>query len=177
MKLGYLGPKGTFTFFAVEHFNSVHNYQLIEKQSLDQLFDALSSKEVDAIFTPFENSIEGSVNRVLDNLTTNSDCHIHDMVSMPISQSILGLYETDVADIEHIISMPVAIAPTGLTGMQRANGEILSAQACEEFGIPYTLSTMSVCSIEEVAKHTKKPFWFQLYVCLLYTSPSPRDRG
>ncbi len=62
------------------------------------------------------------------------------------------------------ISMPLAMAPTGLTGMQHAGGEILVAQACEEAGIPYTLSTMSVCSIEDVAEHTKKPFWFQLYV-------------
>jgi len=60
--------------------------------------------------------------------------------------------------------MPVALAPTGLTGMQHANGEILAAQAAEEFGVPFTLSTMSICSIEDVAAHTQKPFWFQLYV-------------
>jgi L-lactate dehydrogenase (cytochrome) len=62
------------------------------------------------------------------------------------------------------VAMPVAIAPTGLTGMQHADGEILAAQAAEAFGIPFTLSTMSICSIEDVAAHTKKPFWFQLYV-------------
>ncbi|TPW31654.1 alpha-hydroxy-acid oxidizing protein [Martelella alba] len=62
------------------------------------------------------------------------------------------------------VSMPVAIAPTGLCGMQHADGEILAAQAAEEFGIPFTLSTMSVCSIEDVAENTTKPFWFQLYV-------------
>jgi len=61
-------------------------------------------------------------------------------------------------------SMPVAIAPTGLAGMQHADGEILAAQAAEEFGVPFTLSTMSICSIEDVAAHTSKPFWFQLYV-------------
>ena len=60
--------------------------------------------------------------------------------------------------------MPVAIAPTGLTGMQHADGEILAAKAAEAFGIPFTLSTMSICSIEDVAAHTKAPFWFQLYV-------------
>ncbi len=60
--------------------------------------------------------------------------------------------------------MPVAIAPTGLTGMQHADGEILAAQAAAEFGIPFTLSTMSVCSIEDVAEKTQAPFWFQLYV-------------
>jgi L-lactate dehydrogenase (cytochrome) len=62
------------------------------------------------------------------------------------------------------VKMPVAIAPTGLTGMQHADGEILAAKAAEAFGIPFTLSTMSICSIEDVAAHTKAPFWFQLYV-------------
>jgi L-lactate dehydrogenase (cytochrome) len=62
------------------------------------------------------------------------------------------------------VAMPVAIAPTGLTGMQHADGEILGARAAEKFGIPFTLSTMSICSIEDVAAHTHKPFWFQLYV-------------
>ena len=60
--------------------------------------------------------------------------------------------------------MPVALAPTGLTGMQHANGEILAAQAAEAFGVPFTLSTMSICSLEDVAEYTEKPFWFQLYV-------------
>jgi len=67
------------------------------------------------------------------------------------------------------VAMPVAIAPTGLTGMQHADGEILAAKAAEKFGIPFTLSTMSICSIEDIAAHTKAPFWFQLYVM--------RDRG
>ncbi|MEI5681388.1 MULTISPECIES: alpha-hydroxy acid oxidase [unclassified Mesorhizobium] len=62
------------------------------------------------------------------------------------------------------VAMPVALAPTGSTGMQHADGEMLAAQAAEEFGVPFTLSTMSICSIEDVAKVTKKPFWFQLYV-------------
>jgi len=62
------------------------------------------------------------------------------------------------------VAMPVAIAPTGLTGMQHADGEILAARAAEAFGIPFTLSTMSICSIEDVAVHTTAPFWFQLYV-------------
>jgi L-lactate dehydrogenase (cytochrome) len=61
------------------------------------------------------------------------------------------------------VSMPVAIAPTGLTGMQHADGEILGARAAEKFGIPFTLSTMSICSIEDIAAHTRAPFWFQLY--------------
>ncbi len=62
------------------------------------------------------------------------------------------------------VTMPVALAPVGLTGMQRADGEIKAARAAEKFGVPFTLSTMSICSIEDVAEHTEKPFWFQLYV-------------
>ena len=67
------------------------------------------------------------------------------------------------------VRMPVALAPVGLTGFQHGNGEILAARAAASFGIPYTLSTMSICSIEDVAEATKAPFWFQLYVM--------RDRG
>jgi len=60
--------------------------------------------------------------------------------------------------------MPVSLAPIGMLGMQHPDGEILAAQAAEAFGVPFTLSTMSICSIEDVAAHTTKPFWFQLYV-------------
>jgi L-lactate dehydrogenase (cytochrome) len=65
--------------------------------------------------------------------------------------------------------MPVGLAPAGLTGMQCADGEILAARAAEQFGVPFVLSTMSICSIEDVAAATRVPFWFQLYVM--------RDRG
>ncbi|NBU79978.1 MAG: alpha-hydroxy-acid oxidizing protein, partial [Sphingomonadaceae bacterium] len=67
------------------------------------------------------------------------------------------------------VAMPVAIAPTGLTGMQHADGEILAARAARAFGVPFTLSTMSICSIEDVAEHAGPGFWFQLYVM--------KDRG
>lgn len=68
------------------------------------------------------------------------------------------------------VAMPVAIAPTGMTGMQHADGEILGALAAKKFGVPFTLSTMSICSLEDVAAATNRhPFWFQLYVM--------RDRG
>jgi L-lactate dehydrogenase (cytochrome) len=67
------------------------------------------------------------------------------------------------------VRMPVALAPIGLAGMQHADGEILAARAAEKFGVRFTLSTMSICSIEDVAAHTTQPFWFQLYVM--------RDRG
>lgn len=62
------------------------------------------------------------------------------------------------------VKMPVAIAPVGLTGMQHADGEIKAARAAEKFGIPFILSTMSICSIEDIAAHTQRPFWFQLYM-------------
>ncbi|MEZ5778100.1 MAG: alpha-hydroxy acid oxidase [Paracoccaceae bacterium] len=61
------------------------------------------------------------------------------------------------------VAMPVALAPVGLTGMQSADGEIKAARAAEKFGVPFTLSTMSICSIEDVAAHTAGPFWFQIY--------------
>jgi L-lactate dehydrogenase (cytochrome) len=61
------------------------------------------------------------------------------------------------------VTMPAALAPIGMTGMQYADGEILAARAAAKFGIPYTLTTMSVCSIEDVAEHSDAPFWFQLY--------------
>ncbi len=66
--------------------------------------------------------------------------------------------------IGQAVAMPVALAPVGMTGMQHADGEILAAKAARDFGVPYCLSTMSICSMEEVAKQTQHPFWFQLYV-------------
>lgn len=62
------------------------------------------------------------------------------------------------------VAMPVAIAPTGMTGMQHPDGEILAARAAAKAGVPFTLSTMSICSIEDIANHVGQPFWFQLYV-------------
>ena len=62
------------------------------------------------------------------------------------------------------VSMPVGLAPVGLTGLNWADGEILAARAAQRFGVPFTLSTMSICSIEDVAGGVEKPFWFQLYV-------------
>ncbi|QGM21694.1 L-lactate dehydrogenase [Spiribacter sp. 2438] len=65
--------------------------------------------------------------------------------------------------IGHEVAMPVALSPVGLTGMQHADGEIHAAQAAEKFGVPFTLSTLSICSIEDVAENTTQPFWFQVY--------------
>lgn len=66
--------------------------------------------------------------------------------------------------VGHSVEMPVALAPTGLTGMMRADGEILAARAAQRFGVPFTLSTMSICSIEDIAENAPGPFWFQLYM-------------
>ncbi len=71
---------------------------------------------------------------------------------------------TDSTMIGTKVSMPVALAPVGMTGMQRADGEIKAARAAEKAGVPFTLSTMSICSIEDIAEATTTPFWFQLYV-------------
>jgi L-lactate dehydrogenase (cytochrome)/glycolate oxidase len=71
---------------------------------------------------------------------------------------------TAVSMVGQAAKMPVAIAPVGLMGMQHADGEIHVARAAEKFGIPFTLSTMSICSIEDIAEHTTAPFWFQLYM-------------
>ena len=77
-----------------------------------------------------------------------------DMTNRSLASDMVGLP----------VSMPVALAPVGLTGMQRADGEIKAARAAEAAGVPFCLSTMSICSIEDVAMHTSKPFMFQLYV-------------
>ena len=121
--------------------------------------ETLAKKRVPKMFFDYVNSGSWTETTYNENVSDFQKIKLRQRVAIDMSNRTL---ETKM--INQTVSMPVAIAPTGLTGMQRADGEILAAQACEEFGIPYTLSTMSVCSIEEVAKHTKKPFWFQLYV-------------
>ena len=121
--------------------------------------ETLAKKRVPKMFFDYVNSGSWTETTYNENVSDFQKIKLRQRVAIDMSNRTL---ETKM--INQPVSMPVAIAPTGLTGMQRADGEILAAQACEEFGIPYTLSTMSVCSIEEVAKHTKKPFWFQLYV-------------
>ena len=121
--------------------------------------EKLAKKRVPKMFFDYVNSGSWTETTYNENASDYSKIKLRQRVAVDMTNRKLN---TKLVDQD--VSMPVAIAPTGLTGMQRADGEILAAQACEEFGIPYTLSTMSVCSIEEVAKHTKKPFWFQLYV-------------
>ena len=76
----------------------------------------------------------------------------------------VGTRETSMNMLGKKLIMPVALSPVGLIGMHRADGEIHAARAAERFGVPFTLSTMSICSLEDVAKNTKEQFWFQLYV-------------
>lgn len=90
-----------------------------------------------------------------------------DLAAIKLRQRVaidVGQRSTASRMIGQPVAMPVAIAPTGLTGMQWANGEMLGAVAAEKFGVPFTLSTMSICSIEDIDSVTTKPFWFQLYV-------------
>ena len=93
-----------------------------------------------------------------------SDIALRQRVAVDISSR-----STETTMIGEPVSMPIALAPTGLAGMQIANGEILAARAAAAMGVPFTLSTVSVCSIEDVAAATNRPFWFQLYMM--------KDRG
>jgi L-lactate dehydrogenase (cytochrome) len=93
----------------------------------------------------------------------NSD----DLAALRLKQRVaidVDARSTETTMLGEKVTMPVALAPVGSTGMQWADGEILAARAAEKFGVPFTLSTMSICSIEDVAENTTKPFWFQLYV-------------
>ena len=94
----------------------------------------------------------------LENSADFQDLHFRQKIAVNMESR-----STETEMIGHPVSMPVALAPVGLTGMQCADGEIKAARAAERFGVPFTLSTMSICSIEDVAEHTDKPFWFQVY--------------
>ncbi|MDP4034321.1 MAG: alpha-hydroxy acid oxidase [Pseudorhodobacter sp.] len=93
-----------------------------------------------------------------DNVTDFSQLRLRQKVAVDLSART-----TESTMIGQKVTMPVALAPVGLTGMQCADGEIKAARAAEKFGVPFTLSTMSICSIEDVAEHTTTPFWFQVY--------------
>jgi L-lactate dehydrogenase (cytochrome) len=90
-----------------------------------------------------------------------------DLAALKLRQRVavdVSVRSTESTMLGRKVTMPTALAPVGLTGMQWADGEILAARAAEKFGVPFTLSTMSICSIEDVAQSTTEPFWFQLYV-------------
>ncbi|AJD51711.1 L-lactate dehydrogenase (cytochrome) [Thalassospira xiamenensis M-5 = DSM 17429] len=93
-----------------------------------------------------------------ENTTDFQDIHLRQRVAIDMAGR-----STKSRMIGQDVAMPVALAPVGLTGMQCADGEIKAARAAEKFGVPYTLSTMSICSIEDVAENTSKPFWLQVY--------------
>jgi len=94
-----------------------------------------------------------------ENVTDYQDLYFRQKVAVDMTNR-----STATQMIGQDVSMPVALAPVGLTGMQNAEGEIKAARAAEKFGVPFTLSTMSICSIEDVAEKTSSPFWFQLYM-------------
>ena len=90
-----------------------------------------------------------------------------DLVALKLRQRVavnVDARSTETTMLGQKVALPVALAPVGLTGMQWVDGEILAARAAQRFGVPFTLSTMSICSIEDVAEATGQPFWFQLYV-------------
>ena len=124
----------------------------------------LARRKVPKAFFEYADGGSYSESTLRANVADLEGIRLRQRVMVDVSKRSL---ETDV--IGETRAAPIILAPVGLTGMQHGDGEILAAQAAEEAGIPYTLSTMSICSIEDVAAATKKPFWFQLYVM--------RDRG
>ena len=124
----------------------------------------LAERRVPRMFYDYADSGSWSQTTYRDNERDFRDIRFRQRVAIDVDQRSIASKM-----IGSDVSMPVALAPTGLTGMQRADGEILAARAAEKFGVPFTLSTMSICSIEDVAANTSRPFWFQLYVM--------RDRG
>ncbi len=125
---------------------------------------ALARRRVPRMFYDYADSGAYTESTYRENTSAFDNYRLRQRVAVNIEDRTL---ESEI--VGRKITMPVALAPVGLTGMQHADGEIAAARAAEKFGVPYTLSTMSVCSIEEVAKNATKPFWFQLYVM--------RDRG
>jgi len=119
----------------------------------------LARKRVPRMFYEYADSGSWTESTYRANERDFADIMLRQRVAVDISERSL---KTEM--IGQAVSMPVALAPVGLTGMQHADGEIKAARAAEKFGVPFTLSTMSICSIEDVAEHTSKPFWFQLYV-------------
>jgi len=124
----------------------------------------LARRRVPKMFYDYADSGSWSESTYKDNEAAFAKYRLRQRVAVNIDRRSLAAKM-----IGNDVSMPVALAPVGLTGMQRADGEILAARAAAEFGVPFTLSTMSICSIEDVAEATGEPFWFQLYVM--------RDRG
>jgi len=119
----------------------------------------LARKRVPRMFYEYADSGSWTESTYRSNETDFQDIKLRQRVAVDITERSV---KTEM--IGQSVAMPVALAPVGLTGMQHPDGEIKAARAAEKFGVPFTLSTMSICSIEDVAEHTSKPFWFQLYV-------------
>ena len=121
-------------------------------------------KRVPKLFYDYVDSGSWTESTYRANQQDFQDIHLRQRVAVDMSNRTLAS-----TMIGQPTAMPIAHAPTGLTGLVHADGEILAAQACQAFGVPFTLSTMSICSMEAVAAATTAPFWFQLYFM--------RDRG
>ena len=119
----------------------------------------LAKRRVPRMFYDYANSGAWTESTYRANETDFQRIHLRQRVGIDFSNRTLAS-----TMVGQPVSMPVALAPVGLTGMQYADGEILAARAAAAAGVPFTLSTMSICSIEDVAENTDKPFWFQLYV-------------
>lgn len=119
----------------------------------------LHARKVPRMFYDYAESGSYTEQTFRENVSDFSRIRLRQKVAVDMSnRSVAGRM------IGQPVTMPVALAPVGMTGMQSADGEIKAARAAEKFGVPFTLSTMSICSIEDVAAHTSAPFWFQLYV-------------
>jgi L-lactate dehydrogenase (cytochrome) len=119
----------------------------------------LHKRRVPKMFYDYCESGSYSEQTFRDNVSDFSQIRLRQKVAVDMSnRSTAGTM------IGRPVALPVALAPVGLCGMQSADGEIKAARAAQKFGVPFTLSTMSICSIEDVAEHTTAPFWFQLYV-------------
>lgn len=119
----------------------------------------LAQKRVPRMFYDYADSGSWTESTYRANQSDFNDIKLRQRVAVDMTNRT-----TATTMVEQAVSMPVALAPTGLTGMQHADGEILAARAAREFGVPFTLSTMSICSIEDVAEHAGQGFWFQLYM-------------
>ncbi|PPB82598.1 L-lactate dehydrogenase (cytochrome) [Albidovulum inexpectatum] len=118
----------------------------------------LYRRRVPRMFYDYAESGSWTEQTFRENVSDFSRIHLRQRVAVDMTNR-----STATTMLGQDVAMPVALAPVGLTGMQSADGEIKAARAAERFGVPFTLSTMSICSIEDVAEHVSKPFWFQIY--------------
>lgn len=119
----------------------------------------LAQRRVPRMFYDYVDGGSWTEQTLRENRADLSEIHFRQRVAVDVEAR-----STATTMVGQHVRMPVAIAPTGLTGMVHADGEILAARAAQKFGVPFTLSTVSICSLEDVADHVEKPFWFQLYV-------------